>query len=112
MKKKGSKTVSFFSVYCCYLKIPHTDGFNTTSHKKNYLRANELKYIKYIILITYMDKTELWYRFILAGKNAEIAMWRSVFLCIWHCILSADLTETHSSSISFLAFLPAGIKLM
>ena len=25
-------------------------------------------------------------------------VWRSVFLCLWHCILNADSTKTHSSS--------------
>ena len=35
------------------------------------------------------------------GKIAEKAMWRSVFLCIWHCIFNADLTKTPSSSVTF-----------
>ena len=32
----------------------------------------------------------------------------SVFLIIWHCILNADSIKTHSSSVIFLAILPAG----
>jgi len=30
------------------------------------------------------------------GKIAEKAVCRSVFLATWHCILSAELTKTHS----------------
>ena len=36
-----------------------------------------------------------------AGKIAEKAMWRSLFLCIWHCISNADSTKTPSSSVTF-----------
>ena len=36
-----------------------------------------------------------------AGKIAEKAMWRSVFLTIWHRILNADSTKTHFSSVTF-----------
>ena len=36
-----------------------------------------------------------------AGKIAEKAVWRSVFLTIKHCILNADSTKTHSSSVTF-----------
>ena len=36
-----------------------------------------------------------------AGKIAEKAMWRSVFLTILHRILNADSTKTPSSSITF-----------
>ena len=36
-----------------------------------------------------------------AGKIAEKAMWRSVFLTIWHRILNADSTKTPSSSVTF-----------
>ena len=35
------------------------------------------------------------------GKIAEETMRRSVFLTIWRCILNADLTKTHSSSVTF-----------
>ena len=49
------------------------------------------------------------YNVIRAGKIAEKAMWRSVFLTIWHRILNADLTKTPSSSVTFLAILPAGM---
>ena len=35
-----------------------------------------------------------------AGKIAEKAMWRSVFLCIWHCIFNADSTKPPSSSVT------------
>ena len=38
-----------------------------------------------------------------AGKIAEKAMWRSVFLTIWHHILKGDSTKTPSS------VLPAGM---
>ena len=37
----------------------------------------------------------------LAGKIAEKAVRRSVFLTIWHCILYADSTKTHSSSVTY-----------
>ena len=36
-----------------------------------------------------------------AGKIAEIAVWRNVFLTIWHCILHANSSKTHSSSVTF-----------
>ena len=36
-----------------------------------------------------------------AGKIAEKAMRRSVFLTIWHRILNADSTKTPSSSVTF-----------
>ena len=36
-----------------------------------------------------------------AGKITEKAMWRSVFLTIWHRILNADSTKTPSSSVTF-----------
>ena len=36
-----------------------------------------------------------------AGKIAEKAVWRSVFLTIWHCILNADSTKTHSSVVTY-----------
>ena len=36
-----------------------------------------------------------------AGKIAEKAMRRSVFLTIWHRILNADATKTPSSSVTF-----------
>ena len=36
-----------------------------------------------------------------AGKIVEKAMWRSVFLTIWHRILNADSTKTPSSSVTF-----------
>ena len=39
-----------------------------------------------------------------AGKIAEKAMWRSVFLTIWHCILNADSTKTPSSKWSLSDF--------
>ena len=35
------------------------------------------------------------------GKIAEKAVWRCVFLTIWHRILNADSTKTHSSSVTF-----------
>ena len=44
-----------------------------------------------------------------AGKISEKAVWRSVFFILWHCILNADSTKTHSFSVNFLAILPAGI---
>ena len=34
-----------------------------------------------------------------AGKIAEKAMWRSVFLTIWHRILNGDSTKTPSFSV-------------
>ena len=36
-----------------------------------------------------------------AGKIAEKAMRRSLFLIIWHRVLNADSTKTHSSSVTF-----------
>ena len=39
---------------------------------------------------------------------AEKAVWRSVFLCIWHCILSADSTKMHSFIVTFLGFFFSG----
>ena len=39
---------------------------------------------------------------------AEKAVWRSVFLTIWHCILNADLTKTHTSSVTFFAICRLG----
>ena len=36
-----------------------------------------------------------------AGKIAEKAMRRSVFLTTWHRILNADSTKTPSSSVTF-----------
>ena len=40
-----------------------------------------------------------------AGKFAEKAVWRSVFLSKWRCTLNADSTKTHSSSVTlFLCF--------
>ena len=36
-----------------------------------------------------------------AGKIAEKAMWRSIFLTIWHRMLNADSTKTPSSSVTF-----------
>ena len=38
---------------------------------------------------------------LLVGKFAKKAVWMSVFLTIWHCILIADSTKTHSSSVAF-----------
>jgi len=35
------------------------------------------------------------------GKIAEKAICGSVFLTIWHCILSAELTKMHSSRLFF-----------
>ena len=46
-----------------------------------------------------------------AGKIAEKAVWRSVFLTIWHCILNADSTKTHSSSVTFWRFCRLGYLL-
>jgi len=43
------------------------------------------------------------------GKIAEIAekaVCRSVFLTIWHYILSVELTKTHSFRLFFLAIFP------
>jgi len=42
------------------------------------------------------------------GKIAEKAVYRSVFLTIWHCILSAELTKTHSFRLFFCRFCPLG----
>ena len=39
-----------------------------------------------------------------ARNFSEKAVWRSVFLTIWHCILNADLTKTPSSSVTFSGF--------
>ena len=39
--------------------------------------------------------------FIPAGKIAEQAVWRSVFLTIWHRMLNADSTKTPSFSFTF-----------
>ena len=36
-----------------------------------------------------------------AGKIAEKAMWRSVFLCIWYYIFNADSIKTPYSSVTF-----------
>ena len=36
-------------------------------------------------------------------------VWRSVFFTIWTCILNTTSTKTHSSSVTFLVILPAGI---
>ena len=33
--------------------------------------------------------------------NCRKAVWRSVFLTIWHCILNADSTKTRSSRVTF-----------
>ena len=35
-------------------------------------------------------------------------MWWNVFLCIWYCILNADSTKTHSSSVTFERFCRLG----
>jgi len=35
------------------------------------------------------------------GKIAEKAVFRSVFLTIWHCVLSAELTKTHYYRLFF-----------
>jgi len=35
------------------------------------------------------------------GKIAEKAVCKSVFLTIWHCILGAELTKTHSFRLFF-----------
>jgi len=43
------------------------------------------------------------------GKIAEKPICRNVFLTIWHCILSAELT-THSFRLFFLAILPTGLE--
>ena len=39
-----------------------------------------------------------------AGKIAEKAVLRSVFLTIWHRILNADSTKTPSFSVTFSRF--------
>jgi len=38
------------------------------------------------------------------GKIAEKAARRSVFLTVWHCIMSAELTKTHSFRLFFCDF--------
>jgi len=38
------------------------------------------------------------------GKINEKAVCRSVFLTTWHCILSAELTKTHSFRLFFSDF--------
>ena len=43
-----------------------------------------------------------------AGKIAEKAMWRSVFLTIWHHILNVDSTKPPSSSATFKRFFRLG----
>ena len=42
--------------------------------------------------------------FLVKVKNnfTEKTLWRRVFLTIWHCILNADPTKTHSSGVAFL----------
>ena len=45
-----------------------------------------------------------------AGKIAEKAVWRSAFLTIWHCILNADSTKTHSFTLLFLQFCRLGFN--
>jgi len=35
------------------------------------------------------------------GKIVEKAIFRSAFLIVWHCILSAELTKTHSFRLFF-----------
>ena len=46
-----------------------------------------------------------------AGKIAEKAVWRSVFWTIWHCILSANSTKTHSSDV-FAGWVPITLYLL
>jgi len=36
------------------------------------------------------------------GRIAEKAVYRSVFWVIWHCILSAELTKTHSLAVAVI----------
>ena len=43
-----------------------------------------------------------------AGKIAEKAVWMSVLLTMWHCILNADSTKTHPSSVTFWWFCRLG----
>ena len=43
-----------------------------------------------------------------AGKFAEKAVWRSVFLTKWHCILNANSTKTECLQSYILAILPVG----
>jgi len=45
------------------------------------------------------------------GKIAEKAVCKSVFLTIWHCIFSAELTKTHSFRLFFQRFCPLGTLL-
>jgi len=42
------------------------------------------------------------------GKIAEKAVRGRVFLTIWHCILSAEVTKKRTLSDCFLAILPTG----
>ena len=35
-----------------------------------------------------------------SGKITEKALWRSVFLTFWHCILNADSTKTHFTRVT------------
>ena len=37
----------------------------------------------------------------LTDEIAEKAVWWSVFLCMWYCILDTDSTKTHSSRVTF-----------
>ena len=37
----------------------------------------------------------------LYNELAQKAVWRGVFLTIWHRILNADSTKTHSSGVTF-----------
>jgi len=43
------------------------------------------------------------------GKIAEKAVCKSVFLTIWHCILSAELTKHALLQTAFSAILPTGL---
>jgi len=43
------------------------------------------------------------------GKIAEKAVCKSVFLTIWHCILSAEITKMRSFRDVLLAVLPTGL---
>jgi len=45
------------------------------------------------------------------GKIAEKAVCKSVFLTIWHCNVSAELTKNALIHTVFLVFLPTGLEL-
>jgi len=84
-------------------KIQLEIGFHPRSHKCHSEDFREKNFAMKVPILTYACVISNQ-----VSKIVEKAVCRSVFLTIWHRILGAELTKTHSFRLLFLAIFPTG----